>query len=133
MVATLIPDLILRTISFPLPRFELAQRRAAKAGHIDTVDTQPFEATLAAERFEQGSPPVVSSQVAPPEEQPDRVCRSLARDFSNANLGKPDDNTGLVLGIYFCIYASVCVMLHCVSNILKNRGMQVWLCFADSG
>ncbi|CAL1166632.1 unnamed protein product [Cladocopium goreaui] len=74
--------------------FELAQRRAAKAGHIDTVDTQPFEATLAAERFEQGSPPVVSSQVAPPEEQPDRVCRSLARDFSNANLGKPDDNTG---------------------------------------
>ena len=100
--------IFLRKITFPLPRFELAQRRAAKAGHIDAVDTQPFEATLAAERFEQESPEVTSNQVAPREEQSNQVCRSLARDFSSASPDKPDDNPGLALGNVCLCDASLC-------------------------
>lgn len=68
-------------------RQALEQRQApAVQTPVDAVETQGYDATQVAMDLQQISSPIVIADTLPPEETSPCINRSLARDFSNANL-----------------------------------------------
>ena len=62
----------------------------------DAVDTQPYDATQAAAAMQMSPVVIEIADSLPMGSPPDsKVCRSLARDFSKANL--EDKTTGLLV------------------------------------
>ena len=73
----------------------MALRNASKQSPMDCAETQQFDATQAAFQMEQDAIPITvddSLPHAPDGEEPlggeGKMCRSLARDFSKANLSE---------------------------------------------